>query len=95
MANTLFIRFWKNVGPNQIQAPMSKISDTTLAIGGETHTSAVTESCLAELSCDVICSIDVGTAAVATTSMTRLPANTFAYFVWLNNGERISVIANS
>lgn len=93
-----FISYWQNVGPNQVQAPANKISDATpLAISAShAEAPAVTQACLAEISCDSIMNITSGKTAVATiTNGQRLPANAFGYFLWLNVGENISVVANT
>jgi hypothetical protein len=94
---TLRIRYHHGVGPNQVQAPQNKISDeAALTINTEVHTSAVTEPCLAELSCDAICSVDYGPAANASAANgQRLPAGAYGYFLWLNKGDFISVIATT
>jgi hypothetical protein len=94
---TLRIRYHQNVGPNQVQAPQSKISDeTALTIAGEAHTTAVAQACLAELSCDAICAVDYGPAASANAANSqRLPANVYGYFLWLNKGDFISVITTT
>jgi hypothetical protein len=94
---TAYITYHQSIGPSQTQAPQGHLSDATpLVIGAEAHTAAVTASCLAEVSCDAIMNITYGPSATATaTTGQRLPANTFAYFLWLNNGDRISVITNT
>ena len=94
---TAYITYHQNVGPNQVQAPQGHISDATLAISGShADTTAVTASCLAEISTDTLMNITYGPSAVATTSIgQRLPAGAFGYFIWLNAGDRISVIASA
>lgn len=92
---TLRIRYHRNVGPNQIQAPQGKISDeTAITLSGSSQaTTAVTSACLAELSCDGICAIDYGPSPTASaTNGQRLPASTYGYFLWLNNGDSIAAI---
>lgn len=94
---TAYVTFHQGIGPSQVQAPANKISDATpLTIGAEAHTSAVEVACLAEISCDAIMNISTGPSATASAATgQRLPANTYAYFRWLNVGERVSVIANT
>jgi len=95
---TAFISYHRNVGPNQVQAPQGKLSDATPLTISASHAEApaVTQSCLAEISCDAIMSITYGVTAVATTTTgQRLPAGAFGYFIWLNNGENISVVAQT
>lgn len=95
---TAYITYHQNVGPNQVQAPQGKISDATpLTISGAAaNAPAVVASCLAEISTDAIMNITYGPSAVATTSIgQRLPAGAYGYFLWLNTGDRISVIANT
>jgi hypothetical protein len=94
---TLRITYHRNTGPNQIQAPQGeKSNETALAIGAETHTAAVADACLAEMSCDAICAISTGLAAVADASNSqRLPAGAYGYFRWLSAGDRVSVISTT
>lgn len=94
---TAFVTFHRNVGPGQVQAPANKISDATpLAVGAEAHTAAVADACLAEISTDSIISVTYGLNATASTTVgQRLPAGAYGYFLWLNAGERVSVIAQT
>ena len=95
---TAYITYHQNVGPNQVQAPAGFLSDATpLTISGAAaNAPAVTTACLAEISCDAIMNISYGPVAVASaTKGQRLPAGAYGYFIWLNNGDRISVITNT
>ena len=79
-------------------AQQPSIADQTVAIGGASVASAAfnANTNLVCISTDAICSIKFGTAPVATTVVTRLPADTVQYFsVPRGQSFKVAVIANT
>ena len=67
----------------------------TVAIGGSTTPSAAFGAATAyiRVHSDVICSIAIGTAPIATATTARLAANQTEYFA-VRSGDKIAVITN-
>lgn len=82
--------------PGPAQVPQwPELANQTVVIGSEAKSSAFSAGTrLICVSVDAICSIQIGTAPTATTSMHRMPADTLEYH-GVNPGDKISVISNT
>lgn len=81
-------------GPAQI-ALTPELANQTVVIGSEAKSSAFSAGTrLIRVHVDAICSIEIGTAPTATTSMARMAADQTEYF-GVVPGDKISVITNT
>lgn len=98
----LYITEFANVGftggsATQVAAFPANAKQTVAIAAGHAESSAFQANTqLIRLHTDAICSIDFGTAPVATTSMTRMAANQTEYFtVPMTGTYKVSVLSNT
>lgn len=96
---TLYVEEFAQLGFGGGSAPVASQpshAQQTVAIGGTTAQSTAFSSrtYFVRLHTDAICSVRFGTSPTATTSTTRMAANTTEYFK-VQPGDKVAVISNT
>jgi hypothetical protein len=95
MAKVYIAEFSGLVG-NGAQVASGLITQQTVAIGAEADSSAFNSgTTIIRVHADAICSITIGSAPTATTSMMRLAADQTEYFAVTGGVDKLSVITNT